>query len=109
MNAFNEYGYDESINTLTIPEETRTKWREWKKETRDWRKYIENHIDEKHDETQNHVTSETNRAINDIKTAITASRDYVVDNVNSRANEIKTKIDSSRTVIDNIWNKVRNL
>lgn len=109
MNAFNEYGYDESINTLTIPEETRTKWREWKKETRDWREHIENHIDEKHDETQNHVTSETNRAINDIKTAITASRDYVVDNVNSRANEIKTKIDSSRTVIDNIWNKVRSL
>ena len=109
MNAFNEYGYDESINTITIPEETRTKWREWKKETRDWREHIESHIDEKHNETQNHVTSETNRAINDIKTAITASRDYVVDNVNSRTNEIKTKIDSSRTVIDNIWNKVRNL
>ena len=109
MNAFNEYGYDESINTITIPEETRTKWREWKKETRDWREHIENHIDEKHDETQNHVTSETNRAINDIKATITASRDYVVDNVNSKANEIKTKIDSSRTVIDNIWNKVRNL
>ena len=108
MDRFNEYGYDEGGMSVTIPEETRFKWREWKKETRDWREHIEEHIDEKHDETQGHVTTETNRAIGEIKTAITSARDYVVDNVNTRANEIKTKIDSSRTVIDNIWNKVRS-
>lgn len=109
MINYNEYGYDESINTLTIPEETRLKWREWKKETRNWREHIEEHIDEKHNETQEHVTTETNRAIGEIKAAITSSRDYVVDNVNTRATEIKNKIDSSRTVIDNIWTKVSHM
>ena len=34
---YNEYGYDEGQVTVTIPEETRFKWREWKKETRNWR------------------------------------------------------------------------
>jgi len=41
MNNYNEYGYDEGLVTLTIPEEGRLKWREWKKETRQWRKDIE--------------------------------------------------------------------
>lgn len=109
MNGYNEYGYDEGQVTVTIPEEARFKWREWKKETRNWRQYIENHIDEKHEETQTHVTSETNRAISDLKTAITSARDYVVSDVDARASEIKNKIDSSRTVIDSIWNKIRNM
>lgn len=109
MNIFNDYGYDEGMKTVTLPEETRQQWSEWKKETRDWREYIEDHVDEKYEETQNHVTTETNRAINEVKTAITSSRDYIVNDVNTRATEIKSKIDSSRTVIDNIWNKVKNL
>lgn len=109
MNGYNEYGYDEGQFTLTIPEETRQKWSAWKKETREWRDHIEEHIDDKHEETQGHVTSETNRSISEVKAAITAARDYVVTDVDTRANEIKSKIDSSRTVIDNIWNKVRGL
>lgn len=109
MNRYNAYGYDEGQITLTIPEETRQKWSEWKKETRNWRDYIEEHIDDKHAETQEHVTTETNRAIGEIKTAITSARDYVVNDVNTRTTEIKNKIDSSRTVIDNIWNKVSSM
>lgn len=109
MNGYNEYGYDEGVVTLTIPEETRQKWSEWKEETHNWRDYIEEHIDDKHAETQAHVTSETNRAIGEVKTAITSARDYVVNDVNTRATEIKTKIDSSSTVIDNIWSKVSSM
>ena len=109
MIIFNDYGYDDGGHTLTIPEESREKWSEWKKETREWREHIEEHIDEKHAETQGHVTNETNRAIDDVKTAITSARDYVINDVDTRATEIKTKIDSSRTVIDNIWDKVRNM
>lgn len=113
MNAFNEYGYDEGLVTLTIPEECRLKWRDWKKETRNWRTYIEGHIDEKHAETQSHVTSETNRAINDIGTKITTARDYVISSINTtintKTNDIKSDIATSKGVIDSIWNKVRNL
>lgn len=113
MNAFNEYGYDEGLNTLTIPEEGRLKWREWKKETRNWRKHIEEHIDEKHEETQQHVTTETNRAINEIDSKITAARNYVINQVNTntdaRATEIKNKVDANKTVIDQIWTKVSGM
>ena len=108
MGNYNEYGYDEGMYTLTIPEEARDKWSAWKKETRERREYIEGHIDDKHAETQSHVTNEANREINEIKNSIVSSRDYVVDVVNTRSNEIKSKIDSSRTVIDNIWNAVKN-
>lgn len=110
MNNFNEYGYDEGVMTLTIPEETRLKWREWKDETRQWRNDIEEHIDDKHTETQTHITSEATRVIDAVNTA----RDYVITQVNSNTN---TKTDNIRTdianlnngVLSNIWNKVKNL
>jgi len=110
MNNYNEYGYDEGLVTLTIPEEGRLKWREWKKETRQWRKDIEEHIDEKHSETQAHVTSEATRVI----TAVNTARDYVItqvnNNTNTKTDNIRADITSlSNGILTNIWNKVRNL
>ncbi len=113
MNNFNEYGYDEGLVTLTLPEEGRKKWSDWKKETHEWRDHIEKHMDDKHDETQKHVTKETNRAIDEIDAKITTARNYIIDEVNSntnnRANEIKSAISASKGVIDSIWNKVSSM
>lgn len=109
MTRYNEYGYDDGCNTLTIPEEVRYKWREWKKETRDWRKHIEEHIDEQHDETQAHVTSETNRAITDIKNEITTSRSYIITEIGTKTSDIKSDINANKSVIDSIWNKVQSM
>lgn len=43
MNPFSDYGYTDSSQIVTIPEETCTKVKKWQKEVRDW----ENHIDKK--------------------------------------------------------------
>ena len=111
MGNYNEYGYDEGMYTLTIPEEARDKWSAWKKETRaNYSEETAQTIVDCCDTTLflGGKSNETNREINEIKNSIVSSRDYVVDVVNTRSNEIKSKIDSSRTVIDNIWNAVKN-
>ena len=106
---YNEYGYTDDNGMYSLVEENR-----------DFRKYIENEIRMEATKTQNvlgnHVTDEINRNIQntdqratEIKQQISSHHDYVVNTIKPKIDDTNTKVTSNTSVLNNIWNKVKDI
>ena len=129
--ALNDYGYSEYQLDVTIPEEVRDKASEWEKETRKWRKDVENLIKTQHDGTREHVTDEADRTVSEvnantnsakaeinantnnakaeINNNISNAKTAINNNTDARAAEIKAKEDSTYSLLQQVWNKVKDM
>lgn len=106
---YNEYGFNQSSGMYSLVEENR-----------DFRKYIENEIVMEDLKTQNilgqHITDEINRNIEntdtraqEIKQHVTTKADYVIDTLRPKIEAVDTKVTSNTSILNNIWEKVRNI
>ena len=100
-----EYNYGETENFITFHQEVAYRIRKWNKETRDWREYIEEHIDAKHAETQNLIKSEAQQT----RSAVSASEAAVKSEVKTSENAIRNLLSSISSTISSIWAKVSSL
>ena len=118
--ALNDYGYSEYQLDVTIPEEVRDKASEWEKETRKWRKDVENLIKTQHEGTHEYVTDEANRTVSEvnantnnakveINNNIANAKTAINNNTDARAAEIKAKEDSAYSLLQQVWNKVKDM
>ena len=118
--ALNDYGFSEYQLDVTIPEEVRDKASEWEKETRKWRKDVENLIKTQHEETREYVTDEANRTVSEVNTYtnnakveinnnIANAKTAINNNTDARAAEIKVKEDSAYSLLQQVWNKVKDI
>lgn len=116
---YSDWGFSDANNIYTLVEENR-----------DFRKSIQyeivmesvktqnvlgNHITDEADRTIQEVNDNTDERATELKQKISEHHNYVINTVYPKIQEIDsevetltTKVDNSRSVIDNIWNKVRN-
>lgn len=78
---FNEYGYGSNEYLYTLPEERR-----------DWRKHIENFIDEKVDKAVDDINQNTDDDKEEIVTKVETTAQSVVSQVNAHSDENKTSM-----------------
>lgn len=102
---YNEYGFGQPNGIYSLIEENR-----------DFRKHIEEVIKTEELNTQQHITNEINRNIEntdtratEIKEKIDSHNDYVVNTVYPKVEEIETKVISNTSILNNIWEKVKNI
>lgn len=107
--GYNEYGFSYDNGMYSLVEENR-----------DFREYIENEIRMEEVKTQNilgqHVTDEINRNITntnaratEIKQKIDNHHNYVVNTIQPKIEDTNTKVTSNTSILNNIWNKVKDI
>lgn len=100
----NIYGYQEENYLYT-----------YRQETHDWRKHTDKHLEEVKDT----IVSRVDAAENNIKAAITASENvitnkigevqtYLSETIKPELDSINSTATSNNSVVNNIWNKIRN-
>lgn len=70
----------------------------WPAETRDWRKYIENHLDEKVED----IITKTNKNRDDNRTLVVNAINTNGSNIVNAVNQVKTAVNEVKTVANDI-------
>lgn len=117
--TYNDYGFTDFNGMYSLVEENRdfrqSIQEEIVVESIKAQNKLGNHITDETDRNISEVDENTNARATEIKQKIQEHHNYVVNTVypkiqtvETKADTIITKVDNSKSVIDQIWNKVRN-
>lgn len=117
--TYNDYGFTDFNGMYSLVEENRdfrqSIQEEIVVESIKAQNKLGNHITDETDRNISEVDENTNARATEIKQKIQEHHNYVVNTVypkiqtvETKADTIITKVDNSKSVIDQIWNKIRN-